>query len=708
MISLIELLFLGAACISVLTSIGIFLVNPHRPMNRIFVMVLAAIAVWFFSIFMVIHETRFDTQIAHERCIFWLRLGSAIVATLPWLTQLMIVSLVTPSLSVRSILRQSWPWLAVAGTLAGVAFTESFIPRTSTSFDRQFGYGYMLFCIMLLIQSVVLLGSAYRQLPRLKGARRIEMQIFVLNTVLACALVLLCIYFGRLFNLPLLRRIGPLVFFVLYGLTAWTLSSHRVFDARQVIASLTQRAFILGVMGLGALSLALLLDRLVSEPYHVLIAAVCAGLLALICEKPTQRWFGLDDNHRLQAPRRIIFTWARQVSEAGKLKSLFEEFLSDWCQADNVILLSPNGRAFTDGYICLLPDWAGFRPLCQEGWITPELLQRRKLCPGMAECREVMSRHQLGALLAVPPGSDSPTLVLALGLKRGLRPYTYPDIRLLLNLAELMDNILTHATLSAQAARLAQMESAAMMSRSLAHDLNNLTTPVATYLLHAQGRAAPGSAEAEVYDAAVHSVKVMHDYIRESLFFSRRLVPELKTVDLAQTLASVVRLCSERATRRGTTLESFCDEQAALTADPVLFQRLAVNLVNNAIDASPPGGTVTLAISARDSGQVALDVSDRGPGIPPENLPRIFDPYFTTKDTGDTLRGLGLGLAICHKIADLHGGTIEVNSAPGRGTTFTALFPRNGLPERPARETRNTVAVNPNTLGRLGTQPHPA
>ena len=706
--SLLELLFLGAACISVLTAAGIFLVNPHRPINRIFVLVLVAIAGWFFSIFMAIREASIYTQAAPRDHLFWLRLASATMAALPWLTQLMIASLAAPTRSLRDVLRQSWLWLALAGSMAALAFSESFIPTGSSPFAPQIGYGYTVFCSVLLIQSVLLLVSAHRQLQRLTGARRIEMQIFVLNTGLACVLVLLFVYFGRLFNLPLLSRSGPFVFFILYGLTVWTLSSHRIFDARQVIVSLAQRAVILGIMGLGAMTLALFLDRIVDEPYHVLVAAVGAGLFALACEKPTRRWFGLDDEHRLLAPRRAIFTWARQVSDAAKLKSLFEELLRDWCQADHVILLSPNGRAYTGADICLLADWAGLQPLCQEGWITPELLQRRKLRPGMAECRETMSRHQLGALLAVPPGSDSPTLVLALGLKRGLRPYTYPDIRLLLDLAELMDNILTHATLSAQAARLAQMESAAMMSRSLAHDLNNLTTPVATYLLHTQGRAAPGSAEAEVYVAAVHSVKVMHAYIRESLFFSRRLVPEFKTVDLAQILASVIRLCQERAARRATTLKSYCDRQTTLTADPVLFQRLAVNLVNNAIDASSPGGAVTLAISARDSGQIALDVTDRGLGIPPENLPRIFDPYFTTKDTGDTLRGLGLGLAICRKITELHGATIEVNTALGQGTTFTVLFPKDGHPERPARELRIPVAVNPNMLGRLGTQPRPA
>ena len=80
-----------------------------------------------------------------------------------------------------------------------------------------------------------------------------------------------------------------------------------------------------------------------------------------------------------------------------------------------------------------------------------------------------MTKKGLAAVIVTPRGSESPSLMIALGPKHSLRPYTYPDISLLLNLAELMDNILTHAHLSNHAARIAQMESAAMMSRALPH-----------------------------------------------------------------------------------------------------------------------------------------------------------------------------------------------------------------------------------------------
>jgi signal transduction histidine kinase len=113
----------------------------------------------------------------------------------------------------------------------------------------------------------------------------------------------------------------------------------------------------------------------------------------------------------------------------------------------------------------------------------------------------------------------------------------------------------------------------------------------------------------------------------------------------------------------------------SLLADAVLIQRLLVNLVANAIDASAPGNTVALSIRESRAGWVRLQVTDQGCGIPPENLSRVFDPYFTTKEFGDETRGFGLGLTICQKIAELHEASISVRSEPGRGTTLTVDLP---------------------------------
>jgi signal transduction histidine kinase len=457
-------------------------------------------------------------------------------------------------------------------------------------------------------------------------------------------------------------------------LTVWAICSHKVFDARQVVRSIGQRALFLCILGGGAAALVIGVEGHIKHPVDVLLAALVSALLAIVCERPTRRWFGLDPEHLLARPRRIVIEHARHEPDAENLKLRFEKTLKEWCRADQIDLLFAHEGKFVGARATLSSDGLVLPSLVRNSWLTPESLQRKRSDSSTGECARWMAENKCGALLAVPRGSDRPSLIVALGLRESLRPYTYPDIQLLFSLAELMDNILTHASLAQHAAKLAQMESAAMISRSLAHDLRNLTTPIAAYLLHVEGRIDPGGREAEVYAAARHSLNVMDGYIRESLFFSRQLVPEFKELDPRAALLSVIKSSRDRAAEKNVELFLDCAEEVRLSADPALFERLALNLVHNAIDASTHGGLVRISSGKRHE-RVFVRVEDHGVGIPPENIRHVFDPYFTTKNTGDTRRGLGLGLAICRKIADLHNGDIEVDSIPGQRTVFTALFP---------------------------------
>ncbi|MSU60249.1 MAG: HAMP domain-containing histidine kinase [Pedosphaera sp.] len=297
--------------------------------------------------------------------------------------------------------------------------------------------------------------------------------------------------------------------------------------------------------------------------------------------------------------------------------------------------------------------------------------------------KDFLTQHSLGVLIAVPRGSPTPSLLVALGTKTNEWPFTYPEVERLQNIAELMDNILTHSRLSAQAALQAKMEHLAMMSRGLAHDLKNLITPVSSFLIHTDGRYEPGSSEEEVHAAARNSVRVMTDYVREALFFSERLAPKLEPIDLNSVLKAVRDVAATRAAARTIAIETNSEVREPVVADGVLLQRLLGNLVGNAISASAPGTAVEISARTLKSGWLRLQVADRGTGIAPEHLGRIFDPYFTTKEFGDEVRGFGLGFTICQKITNLHGGTIEVHSELGSGTRVTvdlpAIPPARGL-----------------------------
>jgi signal transduction histidine kinase len=103
--------------------------------------------------------------------------------------------------------------------------------------------------------------------------------------------------------------------------------------------------------------------------------------------------------------------------------------------------------------------------------------------------------------------------------------------------------------------------------------------------------------------------------------------------------------------------------------DPRQMEQVLGNLVVNAFQAMPQGGKLTLSAKKKGT-EIALAVADTGVGIPPENMPKLFEPLFTTK-----LKGIGLGLAVCKKLAEANSGRIEVQSEPGKGSTFTLYLP---------------------------------
>jgi len=119
----------------------------------------------------------------------------------------------------------------------------------------------------------------------------------------------------------------------------------------------------------------------------------------------------------------------------------------------------------------------------------------------------------------------------------------------------------------------------------------------------------------------------------------------------------------------GIELINQVNEEPPIRVDKTRMQRVVVNLIRNAMEAMPQGGKLTIA-STFDARNLQLSVSDTGQGIPEEMKERIWKPLKTTK-----AKGIGLGLAICKRFVEAHGGNIEVHSEIGKGTTFTIVLP---------------------------------
>jgi len=165
------------------------------------------------------------------------------------------------------------------------------------------------------------------------------------------------------------------------------------------------------------------------------------------------------------------------------------------------------------------------------------------------------------------------------------------------------------------------------------------------------------------------------------LEFGRKSEPMEQDVNVGEFISHLTSMISEKASVQGIRLKKEISEQTPLLrADPSKLQQVLLNLLNNAIDAITErhgceGGELLVQADPDTNGRVKISVGDNGAGISAENLKKIFAPFFTTKPPG---KGTGLGLYVCYGIIEGMGGTMEVESQRGVGTTFVVYLPASG------------------------------
>ena len=165
------------------------------------------------------------------------------------------------------------------------------------------------------------------------------------------------------------------------------------------------------------------------------------------------------------------------------------------------------------------------------------------------------------------------------------------------------------------------------------------------------------------------------------LQFGRQSEPSFEEIDLRAWIPQVTAMISKKASVHGIKLgHEISDHIPRINGDPAQLQQVLINLLNNAMDAvlsrhGTEGGEITVGAAKKDKGKIVIWVKDNGIGISPENLKNVFRPFFTTKPPG---KGTGLGLSVCYGIIENMGGTIEVESEKGVGTTFIITLPAEG------------------------------
>lgn len=233
----------------------------------------------------------------------------------------------------------------------------------------------------------------------------------------------------------------------------------------------------------------------------------------------------------------------------------------------------------------------------------------------------------------------------------------------------------------AQVAQEDRMASLGRLVASVCHEINNPISSIVTFnkliLSYLKDQTMPPdglNAFRRYLELSVKEALRCGDIVKNLLTFARQRKIQPRHIDIAEIIHTIIMLATYQLEMAGVQYQiRLPDSPFQAWGDYALIQQCLMNLIFNAVDAMPKGGRITISGGYSDSGgQVWLTISDTGYGIHPDDLPRIFEPFYSTKEIG---KGVGLGLSMVYGIIREHNGTVVVESEPDKGTAFRITLP---------------------------------
>lgn len=652
------------------TGAVVILSNPSRTANRVFFMGAIAQFGWIACILEAIRAGK-DGDLGQVELL--LRLNAQLAGFFPfilWLTRESIADLKI----VRGRNAKLMSWLSTPLLFCSLTLHPSFLHRTHDSAYMERGWAYYLYQSILISLYAILVIDTIRMAGTFHGRKRVETQFFVLNLAIGSLLAAALTAFGNAYNSSALKRMSIAAFLAVYLVSGWAITAHKIFDLKQIINRLFQRATSILIP---SIIVAILISFDSENEFrftnHLIITSL-AMLMAFWIDQQSKRQFDLDGARQQQKIRELLM---RRSLGAKSIDELVENIKGDLKSEFSVnkaeIIHFSNNNSLATLSLSQKPIPA-LEALFRTGWATPEGIVRKRRSENLSELDRYLSTNNFGAIVSTPEGSNSPSLIIALGEKAHSWPFTYPEIQRLQNISCLIESIISQAQLTAQRTTSAKIEQLEVVGKGLAHDLRNLLTPISSFLLHTEELFKAGSDEQRVHHEAVNSVEVMSAYVREALFFSQKLEPEFTVIRISHLLSSISTLFGADLRKQNLSLICEGNKDITIRGDFMLIHRMIANLLKNAIDASPLQGKIYILYSLESTGGVRIQVVDEGSGIEPENFEKVFEPYFTTKNGRDPSRGFGLGLTICRRIAQIHSASIQIERSTKSGTCFSVHF----------------------------------
>jgi signal transduction histidine kinase len=584
--------------------------------------------------------------------------------------------------SVGRFFRTNFLWIVVTIFLTLLPTTYFFIPEDSSDSLRRFGLGYDIYIAAVSGLYAMLAIAAYVGSRKLPASRRLELQVWLFGGCTMTTLILVLMFLNRLYpaNRDLVRIYQPAVVMVFYAGTAVAITTGRLFDGRQLFLMVMQKvALVICVAGV-----AYLLDNSLTKilidsqrPTNELLqwaAWIVTSALAL--------WFAAELNSALNRrlkvfpenseARKAAFDAAKAELTLDGLEQVFLPVLRGWGKADHAVILSGPKDEIKGCGIKLPPEAPMIDTLRRIRWATPERLSRERSDPEREEIQRFIAKHQLGVLVC--SRGLSLTILAGVGIPVSRRPFTFPQVQQLIELTEIMESALERAHFAMRAQQAERLATVGLLGAGVAHEIRNPLVTIKTFVQLLPQRHHEEGFRRKFFQLISEEITRI-DRLTERLMElgsprSYFMVPQ----PLHPLVRGTLELVEPKAADHGVEIVAeFKAAPEVIDTDAAAARQVLLNVCLNAVHAmESTSGPRRIRLATRNvPGGIEVSITDTGPGLASEMLPRLFTPFQSTKSTG-----FGLGLAISSEImSGLKGSIVADPPLAGEGATFRLIFP---------------------------------
>jgi signal transduction histidine kinase len=638
--------------------------NPKRTVNRLFFTASMHVSVWLLSLRAVFF-------FGDANAVFWIRTTAAIGGILSahaWL----IKEAITGRLNLRD---RKWRlrllgWILVSVVLVTICYTNAFIPPYSTAEHRVRGWGFYVHTVGSLLLWGIIAYECYKDVRQSTGVKRVELQVWLIAVCGTAISIIVLMGLGGVAARNRFTSLQPLLVLALYGGTALAITTHRIFDARQIITVVVERSILILVVSVIFWALRYSLQAVVPDVISLVASMAVVLWLASILGSWLDRRLNLFPK-AIEA-RKAAFDAARRESRQERLESAFLGILKGWGQTESALILVGEDGVLRGGSVEIKADSTVLRTLQRLRWATPERLAREKTAADRTLLSAFLTENQLG--VAVIDDRSTLNVVVGVGVPVSRRPYTYPQVTQLMELVSIFEGAFERANLISKAQHSEQLATVGLLGASLAHEIRNPLVSIKTIVQLLPTRHNDPVFRDKFFRLMSDEVNRIDRLTEQLLELASPKAYEPEMIELHSVILSSLELVAPKAAdKRVKVVTELQASPDRVFSDPSAVKQVTLNLCLNAIQAmESQGGERWIKINTRNGpGIIETRISDNGPGIDPAMHARLFQPFQSSKSTG-----FGLGLAICRDIMTSLDADISVEPpVAGQGATFRLVIP---------------------------------